>query len=69
MAYFDLLTSIENDSVDQNNDEDFLIALQLQDQFNREEQENEKQLDKITQVTLIFLSFHSLISKFLRSIR
>ena len=59
MAYFDLSSSIENDFVDQNNDEDFLIALQLQDQFNREENENEKQLDKITQVNInIFFSFH-----------
>jgi hypothetical protein len=51
MTYFDSLLSIEKDFDDQSNDEDFLIALQLQDQFNNEEKENENQaLDKITQV-------------------
>ena len=40
MAYFDLPSSIEKDYDDQSNDEDFLIALQLQNQFDKEEKEN-----------------------------
>jgi hypothetical protein len=51
MTYFDSLSSIEKDFDDQSNDEDFLIALRLQNEFNKEEKENEDQaLDKITQV-------------------
>jgi hypothetical protein len=51
MAYFDSLLSVERDVDEQSNDEDFLLALQLHDQFNRGEKENEEQhLDKITQV-------------------
>jgi len=51
MAYFDSLLSVEKDFDEQSNDEDFLIALQLQNQFNKKEKENEEQhLDKITQI-------------------
>jgi hypothetical protein len=56
MAYFDSSpSSVGNDFDEQSNDEDFLIALQLQDEFNKEEKENEEQhSDKITQVIEIF---------------
>jgi len=58
MTYFDSLSSIEKDFDDQSNDEDFLIALRLQNEFNKEEKENEDQaLDKITQVIQRFLKF------------
>ncbi|CAF1414690.1 unnamed protein product [Rotaria magnacalcarata] len=54
MTYFDSASSLEKDFDDRTNDEDFLIALQLQNQFDREENENEneneKQLDKITKI-------------------
>ncbi len=50
MAGFDSSSSIEKDSDEQSNDEDFLIALQLQNHFDKEEKENDHQLDKITQV-------------------
>lgn len=49
MAYFDLSSPIEEDFDDQTNDEDFLIALQLQNQFDKEK-ENGEHLNKITQV-------------------
>jgi hypothetical protein len=52
MAYFESSSSMEKDFDEQSNDEDFLIALQLQNQFDKVEKENEDQhLDKITQVT------------------
>jgi hypothetical protein len=52
MAYFDSLSSTEKDFDEHSNDEDFLIALQLQNQFDKEEKGNEDQhLNKITQVT------------------
>ncbi len=58
MTYFDSLSSIEKDFDDQSNDEDFLIALRLQNEFNKEEKENEDQaLDKISQVIQRFLKF------------
>ena len=51
MTYFDSASSIENLFDDQSNDENFLVALQLQNQFDNQEQENEDQtLKKITQV-------------------
>lgn len=52
MTYFDTELSLENEFDDQTNDEDFLLALQLQNQFDSEVKENEKQLVKITQVIL-----------------
>jgi hypothetical protein len=57
MAYFDSPSSLETDFDDLSNDKDFLIALQLQNQFDKEEKENDHQLDKITQVTYIFRKF------------
>ncbi|UJR28962.1 hypothetical protein I4U23_010179 [Adineta vaga] len=50
MTYFEASSSMENDFDDHSNDEDFLIALQLQNQFDNEEKENEGQLNKITQI-------------------
>ena len=51
MACFDSSSSTEKDSDEQSNDEDFLIALQLHNQFEKEEKENnDHQLHKITQV-------------------
>jgi hypothetical protein len=51
MAYFDSLPTMEKDFDDQSNGEDFLLALQLHDQLNKEEIENEDQtLSKISQV-------------------
>lgn len=50
MTYFEASSSMENGFDDNSNDEDFLIALQLQNQFDNEEKENEGQLNKITQV-------------------
>ncbi|CAF1605969.1 unnamed protein product [Adineta ricciae] len=50
MTYFEASSSIETDFDDNSNDEDFLIALQLQNQFDNEEKENEGQINKITQI-------------------
>jgi hypothetical protein len=50
MACFDSSSSMEKDFDERSNDEDFLIALQLQNQFDKDEKENEGQVDKITQV-------------------
>ena len=59
MAYFDSLSSIEKDFDDQSNDEDFLLALQLHNELNKQEKENEEQhLDKITQVTNLYPYIH-----------
>jgi hypothetical protein len=59
MAYFDSLLSVERDFDEQSNDADFLLALQLHDQFNKGEKENEEQhLEKITQVRLIFFKIY-----------
>ncbi|CAF0749212.1 unnamed protein product [Adineta steineri] len=50
MAYFDSLASMEEDFDELSNEKDFLVALQLQNHFDKEEKENEGQLDKITQI-------------------
>ncbi|CAF0929246.1 unnamed protein product [Rotaria sordida] len=50
MTYFDSSSAFEKDFDEQTNDEDFLIALQLQNRFDKEEKENDKQLDKVTQI-------------------
>lgn len=58
MTYFESTSSGEIVIDDQSNDEDFLLALQLHDQLNKEEKENEEQhLNKTTQVRSIFLKF------------
>jgi hypothetical protein len=51
MTYFESSSSIEKDFDEQSNDEDFLVALRLQNRFDEEGKENEDQaLNKITQV-------------------
>jgi len=52
MAYFESVTSsLESEFNEQSNDEDFLLALQLHDQLNKEEKENDQEdFNKIMQV-------------------
>lgn len=66
MTYFDSASSIENVFDDQSNDEDFLIALQLQNQF--EQENNDQSLKKITQVgSSLFVILRKSIDEYLDS--
>ena len=69
MTYFEASSSIENNFDDNSNDEDFLIALQLQNQFDNEEKENEGQINKITQVFNVTNCKNSFFEYFFRFIQ